>query len=90
LNKLATTRQIHDKVCLTDAVWLTYSNRRGELKSGVVTIEIEFSSSDSIINYLNIEYSDSEIMEAVESNPKILRNIDSYLRNKLLKIEYNF
>jgi hypothetical protein len=84
------TRQIHNRMYLTDVVWLTYFDRRGELKSGMVTIEIEFSSSNSSIKYLDVTYSDSEIRDAVEGNPKILRNIDSYMRNKLLKAEFNF
>jgi hypothetical protein len=60
---------MHDRMCLTDVVWLTY-NRRGELKSGMVTIEIEFSSSNSSIKYLDVTYCDSEIRNVVESNPK--------------------
>lgn len=52
-------------------------------------MEIEFSMSDLSINYLDVEYSDRKLMELVESKPQILRNIDAYLRNKLLKVEYN-
>jgi hypothetical protein len=71
-------------------VCLNYVGKNGKPSSGMVTIELEFSSSDSSINYLEVSYSDSEIEDLVESKPEVLRNIDSYLRNKLLKVEYNF
>jgi hypothetical protein len=59
----------------------------GSVKSGLITIKIEFSPAEVYINYLDIEYSDKQLQQAVESNPHALRNIDSSLRNKLLKLE---
>lgn len=58
-------------------------------KSGMITIEFEYSSSHLTLNYLDVEFSDNDLRKHVECNPRVLRNIDSYLRNKLLYQEYN-
>jgi hypothetical protein len=41
------------------------------------------------IEYLDVQYSDTQLERQVESSPQVLKNIDAYLRNKLLKLEYN-
>ena len=51
---------------------------------------IEYFQSDDSINYLEVSYSDAELEKYVEGNPNVLRNIDGYLRNKLLKQEYSY
>lgn len=53
-------------------------------------MEFEYSPGDSPINYLDVQYSDPSLTNHGEGNPQVLRNIDSYLRNKLLKLEYDF
>ena len=58
-------------------------------KSGMITIEFEYSSSHLAINYLDVAFSDDDLRKHVEGNPRVLRNIDSYLRNRLLYQEYN-
>ena len=58
-------------------------------RSGMITIEFEYSSTLLTINYHDVEFSDNDLRKHVEGNPRVLRNIDSYLRNKLLYQEYN-
>lgn len=79
----------NDKICMIDIIFLKYSVE-GITHSGMLTVEFEYSSSRCSINYLDVQYSDPELRKHVEGNPHVLRNIYSYLRNKLLKQEYNF
>ena len=74
---------------MTELVFLKYVVD-AVTKSGMITIEFEYSSSRLTINYLDVEFSDNDLRKHVEGNPRVLRNIDSYLRNKLLYQEYNF
>jgi hypothetical protein len=78
-----------DVLHFADIISIRYRDD-GLIKSGIITIDIEFSPSNLSINYLDVQYSDPILGQKVEDNPNILRNIDSYLRNKLLKLEYNF
>jgi hypothetical protein len=61
----------------------------GIMHSGMLTVEFEYSSSLCSINYVDVEYSDSQMRKHVEENPNVLRNIDSHLRNNLLFQEYS-
>ncbi len=61
----------------------------GDSKAGSICIEFEYFQSDSSINYLDICYSDPELERYDEGNPFVLKNIDGYVRNKLLKLEFN-
>lgn len=79
-----------DVFCFTDLVSIQYRDKDGGTRSGVVSVELEFSPSDLSINYLSVDYSDPELERRADSNPNVLRNIDSYLRNKLLKLDYKF
>ena len=74
---------------MTKAVCLRYKDEDDLIRSGIVTMEIEFTPSDLSISYMDVGYSDRKMMELIESKPLILRNVDSYLRNKLLKSEFN-
>jgi hypothetical protein len=58
--------------------------------SGILTIEFEYSSSDDSINYRNMRYSDPRLIKHIEGNPRVMKNIDSYLRKNLLEAEYGF
>jgi hypothetical protein len=73
---------------MTEMVFLKYVVD-AVTKSGMITIEFEYSSSRLTINYLDVEFSDNDLRKHVEGNPRVLRNIDSYLRNNLLYQEYN-
>ena len=75
-------------VCLTEIILLKYSVRE-KSKTGTIVVDFEYSPDECLVNYTNINYSDDEMVKYVEGNPKVLRNIDSYLRNKLVKFEYN-
>jgi hypothetical protein len=79
-----------DVFCFTDLVSIQYRDNDGGTKSGVISVELEFSPSDLSINYLSVDYIDPELERRADSNPNVLRNIDSYLRNKLLKLDYKF
>lgn len=77
-----------DVIRVTDIVFLKYMSE-GIMKSGMLSVDFVYSSSLSIINYLDVQYGDQQIEKYVEGNPNVLRNIDSYLRNNLLFHEYN-
>jgi hypothetical protein len=36
-----------------------------------------------------VKYSDKEIEKRIETNPHVMKNIDSYLRKKMLTLESN-
>lgn len=80
---------VNDKVCFTDVICINYTDEHGDTKSGIINIEIEFSRSDLSIKYLDVSYSDPELLKHVESRPNVLRNVDAYLRNKLLRVDYD-
>jgi hypothetical protein len=77
-----------DHIHFSRLVFIRYLDN-GSVKSGSISIKIEFSPSGLGINYRDVEYSDKQLQQVVENNPHALRNIDSYLRNKFLKLEYN-
>lgn len=72
------------RICLTDMIFLNYADS----KAGSICVEFEYFQSDSSINYLDICYSDPDLEHYVEGNPYVLKNIDAYVRNKLLKQEF--
>lgn len=76
-------------ICMTDIVFLKYIVE-GITHTGMLIVEFEYSSRRCSINYLDVQFNDPELRKHVEGNPHVLRNIDSYLRNKLLYQEYNF
>ena len=58
--------------------------------SGILTIDFEYYSSDGSIKYHDIHYSDPRLIKHIEGNPRVMKNIDSYLRKSLLESEYGF
>jgi hypothetical protein len=56
--------------------------------SGILTIEFEYYSSDGSIKYRDMRYSDPRLIKHIEGNPRVMKNIDSYLRKNLLEAEY--
>ena len=56
--------------------------------SGILTIEFEYYSSDGSIKYHDMRYSDPRLIKHIEGNPRVMKNIDSYLRKNLLEAEY--
>ena len=61
-----------------------------QMISGILTIEFEYDSSDGSIKYRDMRYSDPRLLKHVEGNPRVMKNIDSYLRKNLLEAEYGF
>ena len=61
-----------------------------EMISGILTIEFDYDSSDGSIKYHDMRYSDPRLIKHIEGNPRVMKNIDSYLRNNLLEAEYGF
>ena len=78
----------NDMICVTDIVFLRYMTE-GIIHSGMLTVDFEYSSSLSSINYLDVQYSDPRTRKHVEDNRNVMRNIDSHLRNNLLFQEYS-
>ena len=56
--------------------------------SGILTIEFEYYSSDGSIKYRDMRYSDPRLIKHIEGNPRVMKNIDSYLRKNMLEAEY--
>ena len=73
---------------MTDIVFLRYMSK-GITHSGMLTVDFEYSSSLSSINYLDVQYSAPEMRKLVEDNRDVMRNIDSHLKNDLLFQEYS-
>ena len=61
-----------------------------QIISGILTIEFEYYSSDGSIKYRDMHYSDPRLIKHIEGNPRVMKNIDSYLRKNLLEAEYGF
>lgn len=58
--------------------------------SGILTIAFDYYSSDGSIKYHDMRYSDPRLIKHIEGNPRVMKNIDSYLRKNLLESEYGF
>jgi hypothetical protein len=57
---------------------------------GILTIDFVYYSSDGSIKYHDMHYSDPRLIKHIEGNPRVMKNIDSYLRKSLLESEYGF
>jgi hypothetical protein len=56
--------------------------------SGILTVEFDYYSDDGSIKYRDMHYSNPRLIKHIEGNPKVMKNIDSYLRKNLLESEY--
>jgi hypothetical protein len=59
----------------------------GQTLSGFITIKYTYNPQNGIITYSDIKYSDKRMEKYLEDNPNVIRNIDSYLKNKMLESE---
>jgi hypothetical protein len=59
----------------------------GNTLSGFITIVYRYNLKNGIITYSDIKYSDERMEKYLEENPNVIRNIDSYLKNKMLELE---
>jgi hypothetical protein len=50
-----------------------------------VMIEYKYYPSSDDISYVEVTYSDKRLEYMIEGNPRIIRNIDSYLRRTLIR-----
>lgn len=71
-----------------DVVALSFKDNN-ELLSAFVTLEYMYNTRSGSIKYVDIQYSDRRLEKHIEQNPNVIRNVDSYLRNKLLRLEYD-
>ena len=55
--------------------------------SGILTVEFDYYS-DGSIKYRDMHYSSPRLIKHIEGNPRVMKNIDSYLRKNLLESEY--
>ena len=86
---LSSTILSKDFIDFTDIISIKYVDDNGATKSGIITVELEYSPSNLVTKYRNITYSDPDMEKHVENNPSVLRNIDSYVRNKMLISQYH-
>ena len=53
-----------------------------------VMIEYKYYPSSDDISYVEVTYSDKRLEYMIEGNPRMIRNIDSYLRRRLVPQSY--
>lgn len=76
-----------DSIKLYDLVAIKFPSE-GKILSGFITIEYIYNSKKLTITYSNIKYSDNRMEDYLEQNPNVIRNIDSYLKNKMIESEF--
>lgn len=76
-----------NSIKLYDLIALKFPSE-GKILSGFITIEYEYNPQKITINYSNIKYSDKRMEAYLEKNPTVIKNIDSYLKNKMLESEF--
>lgn len=52
-------------------------------KPSKIIIDYQYYPSSGSIDYVDVRYTDRELKSKVETNPEMMRNIDSYLRRVL-------
>ena len=85
-NKKTTTFQ-SNSIKLYDLIAIKFPSE-GKILSGFVTIEYKYNPQKVTITYSNIKYSDKRMEAYLEKNPNVIRNIDSFLKNKMLESEF--
>ena len=84
-----TPRKIIRPIRLSHLIAFNIKENDDEI-SGILTIDFEYYSSDGSIKYHDMHYSDPRLIKHIEGNPRVMKNIDSYLRKSLLESEYGF
>jgi hypothetical protein len=81
------TAKLHSNtINLYDLIAIKFPSE-GLILSGFITIKYRYNSKNGIITYAYIKYSDKRMEKYLEDNPNVIRNIDSYLKNKMLQSE---
>ena len=71
-----------------DVVALSFKYNE-EILSAFVTLEYTYNIKTASIKYVDIQYSDPRLEKHIEENPSVIKNVDSYLKNKLLRLEFD-
>ena len=74
---------LRDSRLFMDIISMKYIDSQGVDRFGFITVKVEYSSQD--LRFIDVEYSDPYIMKHAEEHPRVLRKIDSYLRNRILQ-----
>ena len=85
-NKKTTTFQ-SNSIKLYDLIAIKFPSE-GKILSGFITIEYKYNPQKVTITYSNIKYSDKRMETYLEKNPNVIRNIDSFLKNKMVESEF--
>ena len=54
-------------------------------ESAQVVLKYRYYPFRQDIKYLNVEYTNPKLRQAIEGNPSMMKNIDNHIRNKLKK-----
>ena len=81
-----TAKRNSNTIKLYDLIAIKFPGE-GEILSGFITIKYRYNPNNGIITYSDIKYSDKRMEKYLEDNPNVIRNIDSYLKNKMLESE---
>src|ERR687897_3499037 len=86
-NNKKTTPFQSNSIKLYDLIAIKFPSE-GKILSGFITIEYRYNPQKVTITYSNIKYSDKRMEAYLEKNPNVIRNIDSFLKNKMLESEF--
>lgn len=86
-NNKKTTAFQSNSIKLYDLIAIKFPSE-GKILSGFITIEYKYNPQKVTITYSNIKYSDKRMEAYLEKNPNVIRNIDSFLKNKMLESEF--
>jgi hypothetical protein len=86
-NNKTTTPFQSNSIKLYDLIAIKFPSE-GKILSGFITIEYKYHPQKVTITYSNIKYSDKRMEAYLEKNPNVIRNIDSFLKNKMLESEF--
>lgn len=86
-NNKTTTPFQSNSIKLYDLIAIKFPSE-GKVLSGFITIEYKYNAQKVTITYSNIKYSDKRMEAYLEKNPNVIRNIDSFLKNKMLESEF--
>ena len=86
-NNKKTTPFNSNSIKLYDLIAIKFPSG-GKILSGFITIEYRYNPQKVTITYSNVKYSDKRMEAYLEKNPNVIRNIDSFLKNKMLETEF--
>ena len=86
-NNKKTTPFQSNSIKLYDLIAIKFPSE-GKILSGFITIEYRYNPQKVTITYSNVKYSDKRMEAYLEKNPNVIRNIDSFLKNKMLESEF--